>query len=540
MSTTLSYTHTHTHTHARARTLDFPTTTQNGNFWTAEVRPTRQDPNIRSDPTLVPVTMVRAGTEEHQLFATERKLLAMAASTLSHRHRLPAWVPAQIRGPLEDFVGRFLGHVGEQLLRLELSWPREQGWALAGAVLHGVGILYAWWFGMGAQAALAGWVTGALYGVALRTRAERRFDWPAYGPALLLAVLLATILRGFGWVAPGSRRALPMLFLERTLGRVPYIGPVFRIVGLLSHPLLLVVGVWWPFFKDRRSLRVGNHLLLYGLLGLSVVYGFNTFLALGAWYGGLVKAVRERLSTPAAAAAAAATATATATAAATTWTAPTQQQQQQQQQPFTMMPAAGAVPYGMGSPARRPFAGGQQQPQLGFGPPSMAAAPAAEAQAAAAALRFQQQAAAEASHPRRWLEEPEPAPYDDYGSRGLASRRRSTGSGWDGMGSSAAPPEWQGQAAEGVVITEGPRYGLRSRGQRRGSASMLPPPAAAAATAMLQQQQQDDGGEMMDLSESPPPPPVPAHALRSPGFFDRSRRLSDGLGRYETLTPGRY
>lgn len=426
-------------------------------------------------------------------------------------------------------MGRVLvGEAGQQpgaqpqpspwLLRLELSWPREysHGWITAGAGLHGVGIFYAWWYGMGAQAALAGWVTGALYGAVLRTRAERRFDWPAYGPALLLAVLLATLLRGHSWVPTETRKSLPLAYLETKIGLAPF----FRPVGLLHYPALLAAGVWWPFVKDRRSLHVGNDQLLCLLLGLSVVYGANTFVALGAWYGGLVKAVRERLLPP----------TPAGTAAPAVGAI---EGILQQQPPPSMALAAGVMSYGAaGSPVRRSFLS-PQQPQALAGPgPAGGFAPApatAEAQfaAAAAAMRYQQQQAAmEASHPRRWLEEPEPAPYDKYGARGLPSRQRS--GGWEGVGSPPAAAWRGGQVpVEAPAIVEGPRYSLRSRGQRRGPA---PPP----------QPTEEDRGDMMDLSESPPP--GPANALQSPGFYDGSsrRRLSDGLGRYETLSPARY
>lgn len=468
--------------------------------------------------------MVRAGTEEHQLFAVRKPMFAgLAPGTgaprpLFFRERLPAWVPPRLKAPLEEFLRRFLGEgepgqVPAWLLQLELSWPRAQGWAHAGLILHAVGILYGWWYGMGAQSAVAGWVTGAVYGVVLRTRAEQRFDWPAYGPALMLAVLLSTSLKGSGWVHTKSHAQLPLAVLQG----LPGVGRLFHLAGLLHYPLLLALGLWWPFFKDIRSLRVGNDRLLYGQLALAVLYGSNPFLALGAWYGGLFKAVRERRPMHGAPPAAGAAGMVGAPSAAV----PTMLQQQQQPQPQGLQrgfpaAAAGAIPsYAGGSPTRRPFQG----PQLAA---PMAPAPAAEAQlaAAAAALRYQQQAAAEASHPRRWLEEPEPALYDEYGSRGggLASRRRSTGSGW--------------QEAPGPV-EEGPRYGLRSRGQRRASASMLP-----SAAAMAPMEAGDDGGDMMDLSDSPPPPPAAAaQALRAPGFYDGARRLSDGLGRYETLSP---
>lgn len=472
--------------------------------------------------------MVRPGTEEYQLFAVRKPKLAPpgtgAPRPLVFRERLPAWVPARLKAPLEEFLRRFLGEVepGQVpawLLRLELSWPRAQGWAHAGGVLHGVGILYAWWYGMGAQSAVAGWVTGAVYGVVLRTRAEQRFDWPAYGPALMLAALLATSLRGAGWAPTNRHDKLPLAVLQG----VPGVGPLFRLVGLLHYPLLLALALWWPFVKDVRSLRVGNDRLLYGLLALAVLFGSNTFLALGAWYGGLVKAVRERRPTHGAPPAAAATAGAPVVAVPTM-----QQQQQLQQQQLLLQAGFPAAAAAAATGAVPPYAGGA--PFLGPQPSApMAPAPAAEVQlaAAAAALRYQQQAAAEASHPRRWLDEPEPAPYDEYGVRGggLASRRRSTGtSRWE-----AATPGWR----EAPAAEEGPRYGLRSRGQRRASASMLPPAAAMGMAPV----EEDDGGDMMDLSDSPPPPPAAAHALRAPGFYNGARRLHEGLGRYETMNP---
>lgn len=488
----------------------------------------RHDPRVRSDPALLPMTTVRAGTEEYQLFSSAKKkryssMAGIGTHTHVHAHtravpyteRLPRWVPGRWKWPLEQFLATFLGEVEQSpaLLNVGFSWPHSHKWYVGVGLLVVCPVL-ALVMRMSTSTVLAGLVAGFFHGVFLRARVERKFEWETYGATLLVSTMLVLLTLGVTSTPPS---------LQGWMARELLWKPLSGLFGLVEWPLFFAVLFWAPFVKDPKCLHVANDQLVVGVLVLTCVYATNVVLPLGLWCGALLKVVRQSIEP----------ATAQGQALG-------QQQQQQLQQG-----------YGDTMTSPRPAAAAhlqQQQPQpqgqgQGLGTPSSVLSEEARLAAAAAALKYQQDIN---SHPRRWLY-PQGSPYADEYQRpaaggGGGGYRRSPldaagGLGGGGMGASPYAGSasngrgWGGIGGEEMMdvserdddmdvappVNSG-RYGLRSRQSRRGSG--VGGGRAAGATGA-------------DFSSSPPP--ISSPGLRSPEYYGRDRR-SFGGG-YERMDP---
>ena len=446
----------------------------NGSFATADVRPTRQDPKVRTDPAQLPITMVREGTEEYHLFAltAKRRLhVAPTARQAPYRERVPRWVPARWKWPLENALSRFLGD-GETeqrpwLLSVEVSWPHSHRWSY-GAALLGLCPFLAWATGMGVATALAGAVAGFVHGIFLRARVEKRFDWETYGPALLTSSVVLWLALGVSGTPPSLRSWTIRELLWK---------PVSGCLGLVEWPLVAWLTLGLPFVRDPKALHHPSDSLVLAVLGVTLVYATNFMLPLGLWCGALVKVVPP-LPAPAP--------TPPGGVGAVPQPPLVMREGLRQRGTNSIGPAAAMSP-----PGRAP-------PQLQ--PPE---SEESRLLAAAAPHRYRVDAA---SHPRRWVE-PQASPYgDQYASpspAGAYPRQRSSMSALP-MGTGFAGNGGGGGGGGGVGRWE------EEQQSRRGRQRDIHEPTD------------------MELSSSPPAP-LPMDAPLPARF--------EGLGRYETMNP---
>jgi len=254
---------------------------------------------IRSDPALLPLDMVRAGTEEYHLFAPKRRLIVGPLPSMaghqppypSMRERLPQWIPSKIKWPLEDALSRLLGESPEQrpwLLQMEVSWPHGQRW------YYGMGLwvlcpLLAWIAGMSLATVLAGWLVGVVHGIFLRVRMEKRFDWSTDWVGLVGTIVALCLVVHFSEASHSWR--------EWTVGAMLW-KPLGGCLGAVKWPLVLYVSLGLPFYQDQNAARYSNDVVVMFMFTLTLVYASNFCLPLGIWCGAVLNMIHPTTLSP--------------------------------------------------------------------------------------------------------------------------------------------------------------------------------------------------------------------------------------------------
>lgn len=495
---------------------------------------------VRSDPALLPLNMVRIGTEEYQLFAPKRdesRSVTPRQAPYPVKERLPRWLPPRLKWPLENALGRFLGERPRQppwLLQVDVSWPSGHRWN-KGAALMVLCPLLAWSSGMSLATVMAGTGTGFLHGIFLRIRTEKCFDWNVCKGGLMASSAALYLALAVSGTPPALRGWTARALLWK---------PLSGCLGLAEWFLVMWVSLLLPFFKDPKASYYSSDTVTVGMLLLTLLYASNFMVPLGLWAGTLLKVTPPPPPPPPPASAVTGALRLGGTPHVSTGRphqGPAQSLLPEKAGSFltTASPTVAAAPAMAAGELQHPqhshftLLEAPQEAWHGCEPPPLSGR---ERLLAKAALLKREQGMP--GDPRRWLsptqeDEQEPG-FDDGLSRARPriNAQRGPGAGneeltWSrhrGSRSSrgGSRSQWGDRIREEQPQSGASRYGLRSRrgrtvGWEDGKGELEPAP--------------------MELSASPPPP-VPMDT--EDNVDGVSRGSMRGLGRFESLNPHQY